>query len=59
MLNFRLFYHWLEGMTKLLKKVPFIYYFFITLGAIIMALSIGVFLVDVRVVPGEGLRRRI
>ncbi len=39
-------------MGKLLRKLPFVDYFFITLGAIIMALAIGVFLVDARVVPG-------
>jgi uncharacterized membrane-anchored protein YitT (DUF2179 family) len=39
-------------MTKLLKKIPLCDYFLITIGAIIMALGIGVFLVDARVVPG-------
>ena len=37
---------------KFLKKFPIIDYFFITLGAALMALGIGVFLVDAKVVPG-------
>jgi len=37
---------------KLLKKYPVIDYFFITLGAALMGMGIGVFLVDARVVPG-------
>jgi uncharacterized membrane-anchored protein YitT (DUF2179 family) len=39
-------------MTKILKKYPIIDYFFIAFGAAIMALGIGIFLVDARVVPG-------
>jgi len=39
-------------MTDILKKYPFIDYFFIALGAAIMALGIGIFLVDAKVVPG-------
>jgi uncharacterized membrane-anchored protein YitT (DUF2179 family) len=40
-------------MTKLLSKWhPFIDYFAITIGAAIMAIGIGVFLVDAKVVPG-------
>lgn len=37
---------------RLLKKYPVIDYFFITVGAAMMAMGIGVFLVDARVVPG-------
>ncbi|MBL1215500.1 MAG: YitT family protein [Ignavibacteriae bacterium] len=37
---------------KLLKKYPVIDYFFITLGSAMMAIGIGIFLVDARVVPG-------
>ncbi len=37
---------------KLLKKYPVIDYFAITLGSALMALGIGVFLVDAKVVPG-------
>ncbi|GJQ61463.1 MAG: membrane protein [Melioribacteraceae bacterium] len=37
---------------KLLKKYPVVDYFFITIGSALMALGIGVFLVDARVVPG-------
>ncbi len=39
-------------MKKWLKHSVFIDYFFITIGGILMALGIGVFLVDARVVPG-------
>jgi len=39
-------------MGKLFKHSVFIDYCFITLGSAIMALGIGVFLVDARVVPG-------
>jgi uncharacterized membrane-anchored protein YitT (DUF2179 family) len=39
-------------MTDILKRYPFIDYFFIALGAAIMALGIGIFLVDAKVVPG-------
>ena len=40
-------------MNKILhKQNPFIDYIAITIGAAIMALGIGVFLVDARVVPG-------
>ncbi len=39
-------------MDHLLKRRPFIDYFFITIGALIMAMGIGVFLVDAQVVPG-------
>jgi uncharacterized membrane-anchored protein YitT (DUF2179 family) len=39
-------------MPSSLKKYPIIDYFFITIGAAIMALGIGIFLVDARVVPG-------
>ncbi len=39
-------------MGRLFKNLPFFDYLFITLGAAIMALGIGVFLVDARVVPG-------
>jgi uncharacterized membrane-anchored protein YitT (DUF2179 family) len=37
---------------KLLNKYPIVDYFFITVGAALMSLGIGVFLVDARVVPG-------
>ncbi|MFH1197730.1 MAG: YitT family protein [bacterium] len=37
---------------RLLKKYPVIDYFFIAFGAALMAIGIGVFLVDARVVPG-------
>ncbi len=37
---------------KLFNKYPVIDYFFITFGAAIMAIAIGVFLVDAKVVPG-------
>jgi uncharacterized membrane-anchored protein YitT (DUF2179 family) len=39
-------------MGRLFKRFPMVDYFFITLGAFIMALGIGVFLVDAQVVPG-------
>jgi len=39
-------------MLKKLKSQIFIDYFFITIGAAIMAIGIGVFLVDAKVVPG-------
>jgi len=39
-------------MLKKLKNQTFIDYFFITIGAAIMAIGIGVFLVDAKVVPG-------
>jgi len=39
-------------MRKYLNKTEFKEYFAITLGAIIMSLGIGVFLVDAKVVPG-------
>jgi len=39
-------------MNHLIKRRPFIDYFFITIGAFIMAMGIGVFLVDAQVVPG-------
>jgi uncharacterized membrane-anchored protein YitT (DUF2179 family) len=39
-------------MTRIIKKYPVIDYFFITIGAAIMAIGIGIFLVDARVVPG-------
>ena len=38
--------------TKFLKKYPIIDYLAITFGAAIMAIGIGVYLVDARVVPG-------
>ncbi|MGE5429603.1 MAG: YitT family protein [Syntrophomonadaceae bacterium] len=38
--------------SKFLKKYPIIDYFFILIGSAIMALGIGVFLVDAQVVPG-------
>lgn len=37
---------------KLLKKYPIIDYFAITIGSAFMALGIGVFLIDAKVVPG-------
>jgi uncharacterized membrane-anchored protein YitT (DUF2179 family) len=39
-------------MPNIFKKYPIIDYFFITIGAAIMAVGIGIFLVDARVVPG-------
>ena len=39
-------------MGRFFRKLPFYEYIFITIGAAIMALGIGVFLVDARVVPG-------
>ncbi len=39
-------------MKKWYKHSIFVDYFFITIGGILMALGIGVFLVDARVVPG-------
>lgn len=39
-------------MSILFKNKVFRDYFFITIGAILMSLGIGVFLVDARVVPG-------
>jgi uncharacterized membrane-anchored protein YitT (DUF2179 family) len=39
-------------MSKYLKKYPVLDYFFITIGAAIMAIGIGIFLVDAKVVPG-------
>ena len=39
-------------MGRFLRRFPLADYFFITLGSIIMALGIGVFLVDAQVVPG-------
>ena len=39
-------------MGHLFKRFPVLDYFFITLGAIIMALGISVFLIDAQVVPG-------
>ncbi len=39
-------------MKKVLSKFPLIDYFFITLGSAIMAVGIGVFLIDAKVVPG-------
>ena len=39
-------------MGRLIKRFPLLDYFFITLGAIIMALGISVFLIDAQVVPG-------
>ncbi|MFC2134842.1 YitT family protein [Bacteroidota bacterium] len=37
---------------RLLKKYPIIDYFAITIGAAFMAIGIGIFLIDARVVPG-------
>lgn len=39
-------------MSSLMKKYPIVDYFFITIGAALMALGIGIFLVDAKVVPG-------
>lgn len=39
-------------MSTFLKRYPIIDYFFIAVGAAIMALGIGIFLVDAKVVPG-------
>ena len=39
-------------MTDKIKKLPIVDYLFITLGAAIMGIGIGVFLVDANVVPG-------
>jgi uncharacterized membrane-anchored protein YitT (DUF2179 family) len=39
-------------MPNIFKKYPIIDYFFICIGAAIMALGIGIFLVDAKVVPG-------
>ena len=39
-------------MSRSVLKKNLIDYFFITLGAMIMAIGIGVFLVDAQVVPG-------
>jgi uncharacterized membrane-anchored protein YitT (DUF2179 family) len=39
-------------MTEKMKKLPITDYLFLTLGAAIMAIGIGVFLVDAKVVPG-------
>lgn len=39
-------------MKRRLKNLPFVEYLFITIGAAVMALGIGVFLVDAQVVPG-------
>jgi len=39
-------------MGRILRKIPFVDYIFITFGAAIMGLGIGVFLVDAQVVPG-------
>ena len=38
--------------AKLLKKYPVVDYVAIAIGAFIMALGIGIFLVDAKVVPG-------
>lgn len=38
--------------TNLFKKYPILDYVFIAIGAAIMALGIGIFLIDARVVPG-------
>ena len=37
---------------RLLKRYPIVDYFFITIGSAMMAIGIGIFLVDARVVPG-------
>ena len=37
---------------KILKKYPIADYFFLAIGSAIMALGIGIFLVDAKVVPG-------
>lgn len=39
-------------VSKLLKKQVILEYFFITIGAAVMAAGIGIFLVDAKVVPG-------
>ncbi|MEJ2633714.1 MAG: YitT family protein [Calditrichia bacterium] len=39
-------------MGRLIRDFPFLEYVFITIGAAIMALGIGIFLVDAQVVPG-------
>lgn len=39
-------------MSKKLLKYPVVDYFFLTLGAAIMGIGIGVFLIDAKVVPG-------
>lgn len=39
-------------MARFLKRFPFFDYLFITIGAMIMAIGIGIFLVDAQVVPG-------
>jgi uncharacterized membrane-anchored protein YitT (DUF2179 family) len=39
-------------MANIFRKYPIIDYFFITIGAAIMAFGIGIFLVDAKVVPG-------
>lgn len=39
-------------MSKLIKKYPIMDYIFIAFGSFIMAVGIGVFLVDAKVVPG-------
>lgn len=39
-------------MGRILKNSAFIEYFFLTIGAAVMAIGIGVFLVDAQVVPG-------
>ncbi len=39
-------------MGRIFRNIPFVDYIFITIGSAIMALGIGVFLVDAQVVPG-------
>jgi len=39
-------------MARFLKRFPLFDYLFITIGAMIMAIGIGIFLVDAQVVPG-------
>ncbi len=39
-------------MSKKLSKYPILDYFFLTLGAAVMGIGIGVFLIDAKVVPG-------
>ncbi|MBN2572805.1 MAG: YitT family protein [Ignavibacteriales bacterium] len=39
-------------VQKLVKKLPIVDYIFLTIGAALMAIGIGVFLVDAKVVPG-------
>ncbi len=39
-------------MTDKIKKLPIVDYLFLTLGSAIMAIGIGVFLIDAKVVPG-------